>query len=71
MRLSLRRETLAALTSDELTAVNGGSHACTVTHGPSIDQACPTPTLPVAICAGGVTRTPACAVVTQVTRDCL
>ena len=56
MRLSLKRETLAALSSDELAGVNGGSHACTVTHGPSIDQACPTPTLPVAICTAGLTQ---------------
>ena len=48
MRLSLRRETLAALTSDELTVVNGGSHGCTIGHGPSIDEQCPT--LPVAVC---------------------
>ena len=60
-RLTLTRETLADLSSDEMADVVGGSHACTVGHGPSIDQSCPTPTLPVAICATGI--------VTQVTRD--
>ena len=56
MRLSLKRESLAALTPDEMSAVNGGSHAaCTVTHGPTLDESCPTPTLPVAICVGDVT----------------
>jgi hypothetical protein len=38
--LSLQRETLADLTSDELGSVAGGSHACAVTHGPSIDETC-------------------------------
>jgi hypothetical protein len=62
-RLSLRRETLAPLTTDEMVAVAGGSHLCavtdncgeTLTHGPTIDQTCPTPTLPVAICVGKYT----------------
>lgn len=54
-RLTLRRETLAPLSDTEMTSVNGGSHACGVTHGPSIDESCPTPTLPVAVCTGGLT----------------
>lgn len=54
-RLTLNREALTALTTDEMSSVNGGSHLCTVTHGPSIDQACPTPTLPVAICVADLT----------------
>ncbi|HEV2890019.1 MAG TPA: hypothetical protein VGX28_06550 [Frankiaceae bacterium] len=49
--LSLRRETLAALTSDELTVVAGGSHLCAATdrctHA-SIDASCPT--VPLADC---------------------
>ena len=53
--LSLRRETLAALSSDEMSAVNGGSHLCTVTHGPSIDQTCPDLTLPVVLCVQDLT----------------
>jgi len=53
--LSLKRETLAALTSDEMSAVNGGSHLCGVTHGPSFDESCPTPTLPVNVCVAGAT----------------
>ena len=48
--LSLKRETLAALSPDEMSGIVGGSHACTVGHGPTIDETCPTPTLPVAIC---------------------
>lgn len=50
--LSLKRETLTELTSAELDVVVGGSHscACTVTHGPSLDEPCPTPTLPVFDC---------------------
>lgn len=49
--LSLKRETLSPLTSDELSAVAGGSHLCltdNVTHGPSIDESCNT--LPVYQC---------------------
>lgn len=46
--LSLKRESLAALTTDEMTGVAGGSHGCTVGHGPSFDQACPT--TPVNFC---------------------
>lgn len=49
-KLSLRREPLTALTSDELNAVAGGqalTHATcgitdTCTHGPSFDARCPT-----------------------------
>lgn len=49
-KLSLKREALAPLTTDELVAVAGASHVCgvtdactdTVTHGPSVDQSCPT-----------------------------
>ncbi|HWL34690.1 MAG TPA: hypothetical protein VNQ77_00715 [Frankiaceae bacterium] len=50
--LTLRRETLSELTSGELGAVVGGTHAgCAVTdgctHGPSLDARCPTtPLLP-------------------------
>lgn len=47
-RLTLRGESLAALTSDELAGVVGGSHACEVTHGESIDQSCQT--VPVTVC---------------------
>ena len=39
--LSLRRESLTELTTDELTAVAGGSHLCPVTHA-SIDTPCST-----------------------------
>ncbi len=56
-RLTLRRESLAPLTGDDLAAVAGGSHECptrpgceTLTHGPSLDEPCPTPTLPVLNC---------------------
>ena len=55
-RLSLKRETLTPLSPDEMTGVAGGSHLCTVTHGPSFDQACPTPTLPVNICVDEATQ---------------
>lgn len=55
MRLSLKRDALTALTTDEMSSVNAGSHACTVGHGPSIDEPCPTPTLPVAICVADTT----------------
>jgi hypothetical protein len=52
-RLTLRRESLAPLTGYELGAVAGGSHTCplsdTCTHGPSLDEACPT--VPVVVCA--------------------
>jgi len=54
-RLSLKRETLTPLSPDEMSAVNGGSHLCGVTHGPSFDEACPTPTLPVNLCVDGLT----------------
>jgi len=62
-RLGLKRETLTPLTTDEMVSVAGGSHLCavtdncgeTLTHGPSIDQTCPSPTLPVAICVGTYT----------------
>lgn len=72
-RLSLRRETLAPLTTDEMVAVAGGSHLCavtdncgeTVTHGPSIDQTCPNPTLPVVLCVTG----PTSKLLAQITRD--
>jgi hypothetical protein len=47
-RLSLRRESLTALTDDELGAVAGGSHLCEVTHGASFDESCPT--VPVNAC---------------------
>ena len=54
-KLSLKRETLTQLTTDEMTAVAGGSHACVtdnctdrVTHGPSFDAQCPT--LPLNYC---------------------
>lgn len=53
--LSLKRETLTALTGGELAGVNAGSHLCGVTHGPSFDQPCPTPTLPVNICVADLT----------------
>jgi hypothetical protein len=51
--LTLRREFLAELTVDELGIVVGGTHAgCAVTdtctHGPSLDQTCPT--TPVRFC---------------------
>lgn len=51
--LSLKRETLTELTTAELDIVVGGSHTCvcTVTHGPSLDEACPEPpTLPLFPC---------------------
>lgn len=54
--LRLNRETLTALTSDELSSVAGGSHLCTVGHGPSFDQSCPTPTLPVNDCLADISR---------------
>lgn len=54
--LSLKRETLAALSSDEMSGVVGGSHGCTIGHGPTIDETCPTPTLPVAICVADFLR---------------
>ncbi len=38
--LSLRRESLAPLGDGELSAVNGGSHFCTVGHGPTFDTPC-------------------------------
>ena len=54
-KLSLKRETLTQLTTDQMAAVAGGSHACVtegctagVTHGPSFDVDCPT--LPVNHC---------------------
>lgn len=49
--LSLKRETLSALTTEELVSVNGGQQELThvscnptnaCTHGPSFDQQCPT-----------------------------
>lgn len=46
--LALRRETLSQLTDDDMYAVVGGSHDCptanctALTHGPSIDETCPT-----------------------------
>ena len=53
--LSLKRETLTELTPGELGAVVGASHVgCTVTHGASLDEPCPT--LPVFVCL-----TPKCA----------
>lgn len=49
--LSLRRETLAALTTGELSEVAGGSHLCFVTddctHATLYD---PCPTNPLAVC---------------------
>jgi hypothetical protein len=54
--LSLKRETLADLTPGELAGIQGGSHVdCTVTHGASFDESCPTPTLPVNFCIDGLT----------------
>lgn len=47
-RLSLRRETLTALTDGDLAAVAGGSHLCTGGPGTSIDAPCPT--LPLSPC---------------------
>ncbi len=47
-RLTLKREPLAALSADELSAVAAGSHLCGTTHGPSIDESCDT--LPVTYC---------------------
>lgn len=50
-RLTLRSEALAALTTDELTAVVGGSHLCRVTDDcthVSIDASCPS--VPVTRC---------------------
>jgi len=72
-RLGLRREALSPLTTEEMVSVAGGSHLCavtdncgeTLTHGPSIDQTCPSPTLPVAICVTGATSK----LITQITRD--
>ena len=55
-RLSLRRETLTVLTSDEMSGVAGGSHLCTVTHGASFDVACPIPTTPINECVNEVTQ---------------
>lgn len=51
--LTLRRESLAELTVDQLGVVVGGTHAgCAATdgctHGGSLDQACPT--TPVRVC---------------------
>ena len=43
--LSLKRETLTALSDGDLAAVNGGSHLCAtdaLTHGASCEQSCPT-----------------------------
>ncbi len=48
--LFLKRETLTELSAVEMSAVAGGSHLCgltdncgeTLTHGPSLDQTCPT-----------------------------
>lgn len=50
--LALRRESLTPLGDGDLAAVNGGSHLCTVGHGPSFDTPCPTPTIPVNVCLG-------------------
>ena len=54
-KLSLKREALTQLTTEEMAAVAGGSHACVtegctagVTHGPSFDVSCPT--LPINDC---------------------
>ncbi len=38
--LSLKRESLAPLGDGELSAVNGGSHFCTVGHGYTFDTPC-------------------------------
>jgi hypothetical protein len=53
--LSLKRETLAELTTGELTTVAGGSHLCAVTDNctetighNSLDATCPT--VPVLVC---------------------
>ncbi len=46
--LSLKRESLAVLSTDEMAGVAGGSHACGVTHTASFDVDCPT--LPVNVC---------------------
>lgn len=48
--LSLKRESLAPLGDGELSAVNGGSHFCTVGHGASFDTPCPIPTTPINAC---------------------
>ncbi|HEX8002711.1 MAG TPA: class I lanthipeptide [Mycobacteriales bacterium] len=53
--LSLKRETLTALSDDQMSSVQGGSHLCGVTHGPSFDQSCPTPTLPINECVQDMT----------------
>ena len=67
--LTLKRETLTQLTTDEMATVAGGSHVCGVTdactdgvtHGPSIDVNCPT--LPINPCLApvGVTFGDICA----------
>lgn len=49
-KLHLKREHLTELTTAEMSAVVGGSDLCwvtdvcadTLTHGPSLDEACPT-----------------------------
>ncbi|HEX8002708.1 MAG TPA: hypothetical protein VF519_08430 [Mycobacteriales bacterium] len=49
--LTLKRETLTALTTDDLTAVVGGSHLCLVTDNcthVSVDATCPS--VPVTNC---------------------
>lgn len=58
--LGLRREALAPLTTEDMNLVVGGSHACgitdycadTITHGPSIDQTCPS--VPVTYCLADI-----------------
>lgn len=62
--LSLRRETLAPLSVEDMTAVVGGSHTCpltdrcgdTITHGPSFDATCPS--APVTGCTGTQSQSP-------------
>lgn len=51
--LSLKREALTELATSELAVVVGGSDLCTVGHGPSFDEACPT--TPIRNCLAGLT----------------
>jgi hypothetical protein len=53
--LSLKRETLAELSAAEMTSVAGGSHACPIGHGPSFDEPCEIPTLPLTPCVNEIT----------------
>jgi hypothetical protein len=51
--LALKRESLTALTGDELAVVVGGTHLCvtgTCGHGATFDTPCAIPTTPVNNC---------------------